>query len=113
MDFEDIVKRKYNYLTYREACEYVARAKSICIEKLYPSDLSVNLSNFDWSNPRFFSWILDCVDELIEKTGMSSVVAYKENNMSWTFDKAGVSQALLDRLPSIAHAVGGKDNEEW
>ena len=30
---------------------------------------------------------------------ISSVTSYKENGMSWTFDRAGVSQALLDRLP--------------
>jgi hypothetical protein len=109
MDLKVAVKCKYDYMSDDEIELLINRAKSICVETLYPADLSVNYSNFDFSNPRFEMWILDCVDELVERAGMSSVVAYKENNMSWTFDRAGVSEALLDRLPRIAHAVrGGK-----
>ena len=75
------------------------KAKSLAVEQLYPNDLSVNYLNFDFDNPRFDMWLLDCVDELVERFGISSVTSYKENGMSWTFDRAGVSQALLDRLP--------------
>lgn len=102
MDFEVAVKTKYEYLSDYEVTMLVNKAKSICVEYLYPADLSINYLNFDWSNHRFDMWILDCVDELVERSGMSSVVAYKENGMSWTFDRVGVSQALLDRLPRIA-----------
>lgn len=107
MDFNKSVKTKYSYMSDAEIELLVKRAQSICIEKLYPSDLSVNYTTFNWEDPRFEMWILDCVDELVERAGMSSVVAYKENGMSWDFGRAGVSQALLDRLPSIAHAISG------
>ena len=107
MDFNKSVKTKYSYMSDAEIELLVKRAKSICIEKIYPSDLSVNYTTFNWEDPRFEMWILDCVDELIERAGMSSVVAYKENGMSWDFGRAGVSQALLDRLPSIAHTIVG------
>lgn len=104
-DFEYAVKAKYDYLEPIEVVMLVNKAKSICVEHLYPSDLTINYSNFDWSNHRFDMWILDCVDELIERQGVSSVTAYKENGMSWTFDRAGVSQGLLDRLPRMAHTI--------
>ena len=106
MDFVAKVKTKYSYMAEDEISTLVDRAKSICIEYLYPADLSINYENFDWeNNKRFDMWILDCVDELVERLGISSVVSYKENNMSWTFDRAGVSQGLLDRLPRMARAI--------
>lgn len=107
MDFKAAVKTKYSYMKDEEIELLVKRAQSICIDKLYPGDMSVNYTTFNWDNPRFEMWILDCVDELVERAGMSSVVAYKENGMSWSFDRAGVSQALLDRLPSLAHTITG------
>lgn len=106
--FTKFIKTKYDYLSDDEIELLVMRAKSICIEQLYPADLTINYSNFDWSDKRYEMWILDCVDELLERAGMSSVTAYKENGMSWTFDRVGVSQGLLDRLPRIAGTIGGK-----
>ena len=108
MDYISEIRKKYDYLTEHEAEMLLNRAKSICVEQVYPADLSVNYLNFDF-NARYDMWLLDCVDELIEKAGISSVVAYKENGMSWTFSNAGISQTLLDRLPRMAHTIkGGK-----
>lgn len=99
MDLVRIVNKKYNYMEVDEVRLLLNKAKSLAVEQLYPNDLSVNYLNFDFDNPRFDMWLLDCVDELVERIGISSVTSYKENGMSWTFDRAGVSQALLDRLP--------------
>lgn len=99
MDLHEVIERKYAYMSYDEVEMFINKAKSIAIDQLYPNDLSINYINFDWTNPRFDMWLLDCVDELVERVGISSVTSYKENGMSWTFDRAGVSQALLDRLP--------------
>lgn len=99
MDLNVEVKSKYDYLSDKEVERFVNKAKAIAIDQLYPNDLSVNYLTFDWTNPRFEMWLLDCVDELVERVGISSVTSYRENGMSWTFDRAGVSQALLDRLP--------------
>lgn len=108
MDFNSAVSERYTYLKDEEVDRLVKKAKSLCVEQLYPANLSININTFNWENPRYEQWILDCVDELIERMGMSSVVAYKENGISWSFDRAGVSQALLDRLPRIAHSVGDR-----
>lgn len=99
MDLKVEIKSKYEHLSDREVDLFINKAKAIAIDQLYPNDLSINYLNFDWTNPRFDMWLLDCVDELVERVGISSVTSYKENGMSWTFDRAGVSQALLDRLP--------------
>ena len=99
MDLKVEVKSKYEHLQDREVDLFINKAKAIAIDQLYPNDLSINYLTFDWTNPRFDMWLLDCVDELVERVGISSVTSYRENGMSWTFDRAGVSQALLDRLP--------------
>lgn len=99
MDLKVEIKSKYEYLSDREVDLFINKAKAIAIDQLYPNDLSINYLTFDWTNPRFDMWLLDCVDELVERVGISSVTSYKENGMSWTFDRAGVSQSLLDRLP--------------
>lgn len=100
MDLVRIVNKKYDYMSDDEVRLLINKAKAIAIDQLYPNDLSVNYLNFDFdNNPRFDMWLLDCVDEIVERAGISSVTSYRENGMSWTFDRAGVSQALLDRLP--------------
>ena len=99
MDLKVEIKSKYEYLSDREVDLFINKAKAIAIDQLYPNDLSINYLTFDWTNPRFDMWLLDCVDELVERVGISSVTSYRENGMSWTFDRAGVSPALLDRLP--------------
>ena len=107
MDLKTAIKGKYDYLSDDEVEMLINKSKAIAIDQLYPGDLSVNYLNFDWTNPRYEMWLLDCVDEIVSRAGMSNVLAYRENGMSWTFDRAGVSQALLDRLPRIARAVRG------
>lgn len=108
MDFEAEVKAKYDYFSDNEVTRLVNRAKAICIDYMFPADLSIDYSNFAWEeNRRLEMWILDCVDELVERTGMSSAIAYRENGMAWSFDRAGVSQALLDRLPRMAKPIRG------
>ena len=99
VDLRVATKSKYVNMILSEIDLFISRAKAIAIDQLYPNDLSINYLTFDWTNPRFDMWLLDCVDELVERVGISSVTSYKENGMSWTFDRAGVSQALLDRLP--------------
>ena len=99
MDLKVTIQKAYSYLEDSDIELLVNRAKSIALDQLYPNDLSVNYTTFNWNNERLTMWLYDCVVELIERTGISSVTSYRENGMSWTFGRAGVSQALLDRLP--------------
>lgn len=104
MDYISKVKEKYSYLEDQEAEMFVNRAKSILVDQLYPADFSVSYETYNPS-PRFDMWILDCVDELVERVGVSSLTAYKENGVSFTWGKSGVSQGLLDRIPRFAGVV--------
>lgn len=105
LDYKTEVLNKYNYFSNDEVEMLVLRAKSILIDLLHPADLSISYKNFDFSSGRFDGWILDCVDELVERNGKSSVVAYRENNMAWTFDSSMISRALINRITGIAGVV--------
>ena len=104
MDYVSAVKSKYSYLSDDEAQLYINRAKSILVEQLYPADISVSYDTYVVP-PRFDMWILDCVDELIERAGISSLTAYRENGVSYSGGKSGISDGLLQRIQRNAGTV--------
>ena len=104
MDYVSAVKSKYSYLSDDEAQLYINRAKSILVEQLYPADISVSYDTYVVP-PRFDMWILDCVDELIERAGISSVTAYQENGVLYNWGKSGISDGLLQRIQRNAGTV--------
>lgn len=104
MDYVSKVKTKYSYLSDDEAQDFVDKAKSILIEQLYPADISISYDTYVVPS-RFDMWILDCVDEYIERAGCSSLTAYKENGVSMTWGKSGISDGLLKRIQRNAGTV--------
>ena len=104
MDSKSAVKTKYSYLSDDEIDLYINRAKSILVEQLYPADISVSYDTYIVP-PRFDMWILDCVDELIERDGISSLTAYRENGVSYNWGKSGISNGLLERIQRNAGTV--------
>lgn len=104
MDYKSAVKTKYSYLSDDEINLYINRAKSILVEQLYPADISVSYDTYIVP-PRFDMWILDCVDELIERDGISSLTAYRENGVSYNWGKSGISNGLLERIQRNAGTV--------
>ena len=104
MDYVSAVKTKYSYLSDAEVNLYINRAKSILVEQLYPADISVSYDTYIVP-PRFNMWILDCVDELIERDGISSLTAYRENGVSYNWGKSGISNGLLERIQRNAGTV--------
>lgn len=104
MDYVGAVKNKYSYLSNSEIELYINRAKSILVEQLYPADISVSYDTYVVP-PRFDMWILDCIDELIERDGISSLTAYRENGVSYNWGKSGISNGLLERIQRNAGTV--------
>lgn len=51
------------------------------------------------------TWFLRCIQEIIDKEGISNVIGYSENGVSMTFDKTGLSQSLIDEITSVAGVV--------
>lgn len=104
MDYKKLLKTKFPYFSDEEVELIVNRAKSILVEQLYPDNLTINYESYEVSK-RFEMWIYDCCVELIERDGCSSYTSYSENGISKNFGRAGVSSALLERIPRVAGAI--------
>lgn len=100
MDYTARLQAKYTYLSAVEIDDFINDAKSVIIDKMYPAKMSVDYTNYEFSS-RFDSLIFEIADELVRSNGVSDFTSYKENGISWTRDKTGVSQGLLDRIPVI------------
>lgn len=44
------------------------------------------------------TWIFRFIQWYIESAGLTNVIGYSENSVSWKFDKAGIPQDLIDEL---------------
>lgn len=104
MEYVSVVKNKYDYLTNEEAEYFVNRAKSFLIDQLFPTNYSISYLTYVVP-ARFDMWILDCVDELIQRDGVSSLTAYKENGVQMTWDRSGLSSGLLQRVQRVVGTV--------
>lgn len=51
------------------------------------------------------TWFLRCIQEMIDKEGISNVIGYSENGVSVTFDKTGLSQSLIDEIVGEAGVI--------
>lgn len=101
MDYFTYIKGKYSYLNDEDVEVLIASAKEILINLMYPFDTSIDLDNFDVPK-RFTLWIVRAVIEMVERAGISSAVAYKENGLEITFDRSQLSNGLISEITPIA-----------
>lgn len=101
MDFVTEIKTQYPWLSDSDIKRFVDRAKMFYYDILYPTNREVDEETHPIKGFRNEQWILTACEELIERQGFSSAVAYRENGISWTFDNAYLSQTLRDSLVSI------------
>ena len=98
MDFETEVKARYPYLTSCDVRRIVNKAKMFYYDLSYPADKSIDETTKPIQGFRAEQWTLSACDELVDRLGFSSVVAYKENGVSWTFDGAHLSKKLCSMI---------------
>lgn len=56
-------------------------------------------------NDRAKNWQTKCAIELYENIGNKNIIQYSENGLSETYEKAGISQDLLNELPPAKAGV--------
>lgn len=102
MDFNARVKIKYPYLTSEDIFEIVEKAKMFYYALKFPCEPYVSEEERPIDTFVAQRWILSACDELIDRLGFSSAVAYKENGVSWSFDNAELSDRLVSLIkPTI------------
>lgn len=105
MDFVAQVQTKYDYLTIEDVVEIVEKAKMFYFGLQYPCEPMASEETHPINTFLGQRWILAACDELIERLGFSSVVAYKENGVSWSFDSAQLSDKLCSLIKPIISVI--------
>ena len=103
--FESLMKSKYDYLEIKDIVNIVNKAKLIFFTTKYPCEPWVDETTRPITSFVDKSWISMCCDELVDRLGFSSAIAYKENGVSWTFDNAQVSDRLISLIKPIIGVV--------
>lgn len=106
MDFETVVKASYPYMDDCDIRRIVNKAKMFYYALKYPADTSIDIETKPIQGFRAEQWILSACDELIERLGFSSAIAYKENGVSWTFDGVHLSSRLVGLIMPNAGVIG-------
>lgn len=76
-------------------------AKHEYLRLVYPFNLEIN----ELPNDRAKNWQTKCAIELYNLMGDENVSSYSENGLSETYEKAGISQDLLNELPPAKAGV--------
>ena len=95
-------KRKYQYMEYEDIDLLYDMALDIFLNTRYPFKDDIDDSLIESEMKKHPTWCLRCMQELIDKMGITNVVGYSENGVSVTFDRAGISQTLLDEIVGVA-----------
>ena len=95
-------QKKYDYMDYDDIDLLYDMALDILLNTKYPFKDDYSDSDIELVTKKHSTWCLRCMQEMIDKMGLTNVVGYSENGVSVTFDKTGISQSLLDEIVSEA-----------
>lgn len=101
MDYFNKIKEQYPHLSDDHIEELEGQAKELLIHLLFPSSLFVSEEQEERAYKSHKYWILRCMKEMISRLGMESVLSYKENGLSITFDSTQISNSLRDEIVPI------------
>ena len=96
-------KNKYSYMEDNDIYLLYDIACDMYINYRYPFGDVYEINNKDLQ--KHPTWFLRCMQEMIDKEGISNVIVYSENGVSMTFDKTGLSQSLIDEIVGEAGVI--------
>ena len=99
-----VFRTKYGYLTSTEVNAVYDTALNTYLEMAFPFEPT--LTTIPADRPRAWTWVYDCMNEIMERSGCSSMTEYSENGLSIKWDRAGISKGLLSRItPKVGVVV--------
>lgn len=96
-------KRKYSYMDATDIDLLFDEACDIYINTKYPFNDICEVSEKDFK--KHPTWFLRCMQEIINLKGISNLVGYSENGISFKYDKAGLSNDLMDEIIGEAGVI--------
>lgn len=95
-------KSKYEYMNFEDIELLYDMAQDIFLNLKYPFEYDIDEATIELENKKHPTWCLRCMQEMIDKLGITNVIGYSENGVSVTFDKTGLSQSLIDEIVAQA-----------
>lgn len=89
-------KKAFSYLCDDEVNLMYSKALNAYLDLAFP--FNTDIIDVPQSNPRAYQWIYDCMVELLERDGASSLVGYSENGLSMSWDSTQISSGLIKRI---------------
>lgn len=105
VDYNAWLTTKYPYLSASDVDDIVAKAKMFYYGIVYKALPTADETTNPIEGVRNENWIKACCDEIVERNGISSAVAYKENGLSMDFDNAQISLGLINMLAPIVGVI--------
>lgn len=93
--------KKYPHLDEIDIKMLENQAKEILIHLLFKSQFEVDENQQQNAYEKYKFWILRCMQEMVERLGITSAIAYKENGISIAFSREQLSEALRDEIVPI------------
>ena len=95
--------KKYNYLTIEQVDDLYRCSLNLYLSLSFPFDRTI--MEIPEAYARDVGLIRKIMTETLEREGLSSVTAYSENGMNFTFDNAHISKQLLSMITPKAKVV--------
>lgn len=105
MDYTNYLIRKYPHIDRDDLDVLVEQAKEILINLSFKSQTIISSDKRAIVLERHKYWILRCVNEMIERMGITSVISYRENGISITFDSSQLSSSLISEIVPCAKII--------
>lgn len=89
-------KQKFDYFTADEVNNLFDVAVKTYLDNAFP--FHPEMIAIPKDHPRAWAWVYECMGEIVERNGCSSMTSYSENGLSISWDSSGVSKTLLNRI---------------
>ena len=93
---KEAFQNTFNYVLSEDVDTLYEIAEKAYLDRAFP--FAPNIMSIPENRPRAYDWVYECMREIAEKSGCSAMTHYSENGISITWDKSGISQALLNRI---------------
>ena len=105
MEFVMQIKNKYPHLSFDDAKSIVNKAKMFYYGLQYPCEPYADETTRPINTFFAKQWILLACEEIVDRMGISSVVSYRENGMTFDFNAAHLSDRLVGMIKPIIGVI--------
>lgn len=102
-DVVTMFHRKYPHISMTDCDAILVRAVGAFLDLTFP--FQRDIACIPKSMPRAWSWVYDCMLEITEREGVTSMTGYSENGISMTWDSSQISNGLRNRIVPMVGSV--------